>query len=207
MKKQTLICSLAIAACCVQPVNAGMITKCQDAQGTWHYGDNASEECAESTWTELNDRGVVVQEEVVPPSAEEIRAQREREEAAQRAEEEQKAKEREWNRMIAIYDSEEYIIQTRDNRLENISEMIEVNEQLLKRLHATLQNYMSMSGEKAQAEADKTREQIMAFETDNRAKNAEKKKIVETYSELLKRFREAKQRLKDKELAQQASAN
>ncbi len=175
------------------------ITKCQDASGKWHYGDAAAQECEDSKWTALNSRGVVVDEKEVPPTAEELR-KREAEAEKKKQEEQRKAREEaEWQRMLSVYDKEEFIIFARDTRLENLNAMIQVNHDLLKRLRENMEAYKLRPGKKAKAEAEKLQARIAAFEQDNLDKAAEKDRVVATYNELLRRFREAKKQIAAKE--------
>lgn len=177
------------------------ITKCQDTSGKWHYGDAAAQECEDSKWTALNSRGVKVDEKEVPPTAAELR-KREAEAAQKKREQENKAREEaEWQRMLSVYDKEEFIIFARDTRLENLNALIQVNHDLLKRLRANLDAYKLMSGKKAKVEVSKLKERIASFEQDNVDKNAEKDRVVATYNELLRRFREAKKQIAAKEVS------
>ncbi len=177
------------------------ITKCQDSDGKWHYGDMAAQECEDSKWTALNAHGVVVDEKEVPPSAAELRARKARQ-AELRKEQERKAREEaEWQRMLSVYDREEFIVFARDTRLENLNAMIQVNHDLLKRLRENLEEYQLLSGEKAEAEVKKLKQRIASFEQDNQEKTAEKERVVATYNELLRRFREAKKQIAAKEAA------
>lgn len=100
-------------------VQAQSITKCQDAEGNWHYGDFAASACAEeSTITEIDERGQLVRESDAPPTEDELAArqaaeEQEREEAERRSR--QAAEDR---RLLQTYDSAEAIIEARDKRLD-----------------------------------------------------------------------------------------
>lgn len=97
---------------------AQTISKCQDADGNWHYGDFAAEACAEeSTITEIDERGMKVKESDAPPTAEELEAQKAAEER-QRQEEERIASEAaEDRRLLQTYDSAQAIVNAREQRL------------------------------------------------------------------------------------------
>ena len=43
---------LAVTVFCAFPVYAETFKKCQDADGNWHYGDQAAQECELSRITE-----------------------------------------------------------------------------------------------------------------------------------------------------------
>ena len=49
------------------------IKKCQDAAGKWHYGDEATEECARTGVIELSPEGVKTGVIKAPPTPEEVR--------------------------------------------------------------------------------------------------------------------------------------
>ncbi|MCK5360782.1 MAG: hypothetical protein KAJ95_09155, partial [Gammaproteobacteria bacterium] len=44
------------------PVVSLAISKCQDASGKWHYGDNAAAACGDATITVIDKRGRKIEE-------------------------------------------------------------------------------------------------------------------------------------------------
>ena len=108
------------------PVSA--ITKCQDADGKWHYGDYATEACAESKLTKLNERGKTVDEIDAPKTEEELaqeKEQRDKEEAERLAAEQAEA---EKSRILSIYETESDIDRVRDNQISSIQGNIDVHK-------------------------------------------------------------------------------
>ena len=86
------------------------ISKCQDAEGKWHYGDNAAAVCGDARITIIDKRGRKIDEVAPPMTVEEFNAL-EAEELRKELEEKENAKrELEKRRILAIYPREESII-------------------------------------------------------------------------------------------------
>src|SRR5437660_1432838 len=49
------------------------IKKCQDATGKWHYGDSASDACAESKITVMSEQGIKKKEIAAPLTRDELK--------------------------------------------------------------------------------------------------------------------------------------
>ncbi|MDH3689453.1 MAG: hypothetical protein OEU36_08235 [Gammaproteobacteria bacterium] len=179
--------------------NVSAITKCQDAEGKWHYGDYADEECAASgLHTEIDENsGLKLGEEGPPPTAEETKAEedaRAAQEAAERAAAEQKARE---DKLLSIYESEQSIITARDTRLESVDNMISINNDLRQGLVEQLAKLeelrQSTSERDAANELDqniaKTHAQIAEYDAANKAKLAEREEIERKYNLDLANYR------------------
>lgn len=107
------------------------ISKCQDAQGKWHYGDMADEACGDSTITIIDKSGRTV-EEVLPPMTDRERKALEEELARLELEQKlEKQREMERQRILAIYPSQESIERARNDRLRGMDKNIKLQEQLL----------------------------------------------------------------------------
>jgi len=180
---------LSAALLCLPAAHAQSITKCQDEEGNWHYGDFAAEACAEQgTVTEIDERGRTVRETQPPPTADELEAA----EAAQRAQRERaerEAREREANqRLLRTYDSAQDIIDARDARLEAID-----NELAGHRLFRG-----DLEDEKARllegsADPDRLRRieaQIEQYDEAIRGLKQERRAMKERYNKELERYRE-----------------
>ena len=108
------------------------IKKCKDADGKWHYGDTAVEQCENSKVTTLDDRGFITKEQEAPKTEEELaleadqRALVEKEEKARLADEEEK------RRILSIYETESDIDRLRDNQLDSVQSNIDVHKAYLK---------------------------------------------------------------------------
>jgi len=165
------------------------ITKCQDAEGNWHYGDFAAEACAEeSTIVEIDERGRTVRETEAPPSAEEL----EKEQAAKQAEQreaERRARQREADqRLLRTYDSVESIIQARDSRVEALDNDLETNRRFRQDLVDEKERLLESNGDperirRIEAQIKEYDEAIEALKRDRRA-------TLERYNEEAERFRE-----------------
>ncbi len=139
VKKTMMACLLGgVVALAPAGVSAATIKKCKDVDGNWHYGDFAAEQCARSKVTEISESGIKVDERGLPPSAEELEAQRQ----AQLRAEAQKAavaaeRERD-NLLLTTYESEDSIERARDERLLWIDQQIQLNENFVARLQEQL---------------------------------------------------------------------
>ena len=87
------LASFCFCACCslFSRLQAHAISKCQDANGKWHYGDNAASVCGDARITIIDDRGRKIDEVAPPMTVEEFNAL-EAEEKRKAAEESGKAK-------------------------------------------------------------------------------------------------------------------
>ncbi len=211
-KHITALAALAAALClawqgAALAADTGKIKKCQDAQGRWHYGDRADEECAQSRITEINQRGIPVREIAAPLTPEQIR---EREQQKQGQQEEQKRAEEQARRdrvLLATYGSEDDITQTRDRKIAEIDVQIRASEDTLKALHAALARYQQQAategrggGKPAAATAagiTKTEGQIAKQEVFIKGKHDEQDAIRRRFEADLARFRQLTNRGSD----------
>lgn len=122
---------LLVPVLLVYPVPTFAIAKCQDADGKWHYGDNAAAACGDSRITVIDNTGRKVEEVEAPLTEEEIEAleaEKKREELEQKM---AAKREMEKQRILAIYPSEDSIIRARDDRLSGMDRNIKLQEELL----------------------------------------------------------------------------
>ena len=173
-------------------VSAATIKKCQDDEGKWHYGDQAAEVCASSRITEINDRGLMVEEIL---SVEELAAARKVQEADKNKKllaREQRAKDRQ---MLAQYESEQAIVYSRDQRLSSIDNYIAIHKELLERLVVNLARMEKDAGasptkrEKKQIASQKS--QIADYEAAIAAREVDRAKETTRFESLLVSYREA----------------
>lgn len=168
---------------------AQSITKCQDADGNWHYGDFAAEACAEeSTITEIDERGQTLRETEAPPSRDELEA----EEAARQAAEQQaelEAREREANqRLLRTYESVEGIMQSRDARVAGIDNDLESHRLFRQDLIDERKRLLEENGD-----PDRIRdieERIQEYDEAIEALEADRRDTMEKFNEDAERFRE-----------------
>lgn len=123
-----------VLACLLMLQSANAITRCQDAQGKWHYGDYATEACNQSKLTELNDRGVIVNEVDAPKTSEELAAEEQEIERQQQEELRKREEQEERERILSIYETEDDIDRQRDNKLNAVQSNIDVHNAYLNSL-------------------------------------------------------------------------
>jgi len=206
VEKKASCLALAIGALCValaafplqvSAQQAGKrveIKKCQDADGKWHYGDTAADECARSKITVIDKRGLKVEEVGAPPTAEELERRKieaaEQQEADAKAEQEKRARER----ILSIYDSEAAIFRARDERLGHIDRQIATYKDMSGRLQQRLEKARSTG---AAPEAIKVLEDdIGAFEGAIATSEQQRSEIMERYGQDLELYRALKQSAK-----------
>lgn len=167
--------------------DAQNITKCQDAEGNWHYGDFAAEACAEeSTITEIDERGITVEESEAPPTAEELEAQQAAEEQ-ERLEAERIAGERaEDRRLLQTYDSAEAIIRARDQRISALDQELESHRLFRQDLVDERQSLQAGGNDSTQA-LDR---QIEQYDTAMQRLEEQRREVTEEYNRELQRYRE-----------------
>lgn len=167
---------------------ATTIKKCQDASGTWHYGDFAAQECERAKITEIDGRGLKVDERAPPPTQEELDARRE---ARQRAKEAETARARQAeldHRLLDTYDSVDSLIQARDERVSAFDRSILSDESFREQLQGELQD-MQAHGAK-QADLDTLRSQIAEYDRVIAGKRRDRDNLLERFNNDLERFRQ-----------------
>jgi hypothetical protein len=112
------------------PVSAFAISKCQDASGKWHYGDNAASACGDAKITVIDDSGRKIEEIAPPMTDEELLAKEAAEKRQEEADKQQARRDLEKKRILAIYPREEDIIIARDSRLKSMDKNIRLQEDL-----------------------------------------------------------------------------
>jgi hypothetical protein len=182
-------------------VEAAKIKKCQDAQGKWHYGDQAAEECERSKIIELSGEGIKTKEIRAPATEEELAA-RELEKAEIEALKKREAEQAKIDRqLLATYGHEDDIIYIRDRKLVQIESTIAAATATLNPLRAALARMEkeaaaskegSQAAKNLKAQVIKTRQQIARHETAMAAKRQEQEAIRAQADADLKRYREIK---------------
>lgn len=182
-------------------VEAAKIKKCKDAQGKWHYGDQAADECERSKIIELSGEGVKTKEIRAPATEEELAA-RELEKAEMEAVKKRAAEQARIDRqLLATYGHEDDIIYIRDRKLVQIESTIAAATATLKPLRAALvrmEKEAASAKEGSQVAKDlkaqiiKTKQQIARHETAMGAKRQEQEAIRAQADADLKRYRELK---------------
>ncbi len=198
MKLVYRLIALSIIAVFAAPfgdAQAQTIKKCQDATGKWHYGDIAADECASSRITEIDKRGLKVDEHEAPATREELEAARAVE--ATRQEEEQRAQEqqRRENHLLTIYESEQSIILARDQRLASIEKMLKSDEQYKAKLQDNLSSLEKLAAqasadEKLQKDIQEVRTQVREYEEAIDSRLRQRELVIGRYNSDLTRYRD-----------------
>ena len=200
--------ALVVFAAAPFVVDAQQIIKCQDAEGRWHYGQFAAQEC-ESAATRIDARGVRRGAIAAPPSAEELEAQRRiealAEQEAQRQADERAAEER----LLRIYLNEEEIQRARDDRLAAIDADIRLSEDFLGRLDDRLaglereleeDNLSAADRERVEDEIQHADAQIARFRDAIAESLGQRRDIEQRYDDDLRAFRAIMERRADRQV-------
>lgn len=169
-------------------VHAQTITKCQDAEGNWHYGDFAAEVCAEqSTITEMDERGLKVDETDAPPTQEELDAQKAEEDRERQETERRERQEAEDRRLLQTYDSDEAIIRARDQRVRALEQELESHRVFRQ---ALVDEKQDISVDENEQRAADLNEQIEQYDTAVQRLKEQRREVIEEYNRELARYRE-----------------
>ncbi len=184
-----LLVTLPVAAA------AQTIKKCQDASGKWHYGDIAAEACARSLITEIDDRGLKVEEHQAPPTKEELEAEKAAQEL--RHLEQQRVEERRLREehLLSVYDSEKSIVRARDERLASIDQILQSDERYKSKLQENLLSLEQLASsnpgdQKLQQDIEGLRNQIYEYEGAIDSRLRERELVMSRYNNDLSRYRE-----------------
>lgn len=180
------------------------IKKCQDAQGKWHYGDDAADACARSKVIELDQRGIKRKETAAPLTE----AQLKERESKRAAEEEQKRIETEQQQrdqqLLATYTHEDDIKHMSTRKVGEIETQIKFAEEAIKSLNGSLTRLQSQAaqeqrtGQKVSPQTAKAiannEAQIARHETNIQKMRKEQETLRVKYQADLERFREVKRK-------------
>lgn len=122
------------------------IAKCQDADGKWHYGDNAAAACGNTRIIIIDKTGRKIEEIDEPKTLEEINAEEAEEKRKQLEDAENAKRAQEKKRILAIYPNEDSIIQARDDRLKGMDKNILLQEELLDTIRLNLKGLEAKVG-------------------------------------------------------------
>ena len=177
--------------------SAYAIAKCQDADGKWHYGDNAASACGDARITVIDKTGRMVEEVEAPLTEEEIQAQKAEKEREELEQKMQVKREMEKQRILAIYPSEDSIIRARDNMLNGMDRNIKVQEELLDTMRIDLKQLEARPLPQAEKDQAKHAARITALQKNideyyqviTRLRR-EREQTAEKYMKILTEFRE-----------------
>lgn len=204
MNKTSVSLLISLLAVLALPAAAGdddskkpTIKKCQDATGKWHYGDTASEACAQSKVTVMSEQGIKKREIAAPLTKDELK--RRDQDIADQAKAQEQAKQDEL--LLATYANEADITYIRDRKLAQLDSMIRASTDTLAPLRATLGRLQTQAEteEKAGSPSDQTakallqtRQQIAKHEATIAQKRQEQEQVRSRADQELTRYRALK---------------
>jgi hypothetical protein len=173
------------------------IKKCQDATGKWHYGDNASDACAQSKVTVMSEQGIKRKEIAAPLTRDQLREREQQAEDTAKAKEQAKKDEL----LLATYANEADITYIRDRKLAQLESVIRASADTLTPLRATLGRLEAQAAaeQKAGSASDQTtkaleqtRQQIAKHELTITQKHQEQNEVRARADQDLVRYRALK---------------
>ena len=180
-----------------QSSSSSAIKKCQDADGNWHYGDFAAQECKQAVVSELNESGVKVGEDAPPPTEEELRAREKAKLSETQAAEEEAERRRLDEEVVNIYGSEEIINSTRDRKLAAIDNNVDVTRQIKQGIVKDIEALSKRDQTtKVIALIEERQKAIKSYDRVISQNLAERQKLETKYAQILRQFRAASSRLK-----------
>ncbi len=189
-----LAASLFVAASASGADTTFRIKKCQDANGEWHYGDDADRACAHSKVIEITETGVKAKEIAAPLTAEQLKEKAAQQAEAQKEKEKTDEQARKDRLLLAMYASESDINYVRDRKIADIESQIQASEDTLKSLNATLVRLQTQNKAKNDPKAAKiianTQAQIATHEAAIKEKHDEEAAIRNQAAADLVRYRE-----------------
>ncbi len=177
--------------------NVLAIQKCKDAEGNWHYGDNAQENCADTEVTNLDKRGFIKDRIDAPKTEEELLLEQEAKEKEAEELAKLEAEKAERERVLSIYEREEDIDRQRDNKLASVDGNIRVHKAYLKqmdkkveRITNKLKTANKYNKEKFETELAASKERIKEFSVELERLELQKKAIAERFANEKTLYRE-----------------
>ena len=180
--------------------NAMAIQKCKDAEGKWHYGDTAQQNCAESEVTTLSNRGFVKDVKAAPKTEAELKAeallmeQKKKEDELARQEKEEK------ERILSIYEQESDIDRQRDNQLASVDGNIRVHKAYLKQMDAKI---LRLEGKSAESKGKRkelienelaaSKLRVAEFSTELKRLETQREGIIERFAREKKLYKDIKE--------------
>lgn len=178
------------------------ISKCQDANGKWHYGDSAAEACAKSKIEVLSGEGIKKNEIAAPPTEAELADRERRKDELDREKRSTEENAKRDKILLSTYGHEDDILLVRDRKLAQIEATVKASNDTVKSLRAALGRLETQKQDeekkdaKAAAQTGKsiqeTQAQIERHEGSIAQKRKEQEQMRKQYAEELERYRELK---------------
>lgn len=185
-------CVMLAALLCCGPAHARSITKCQDKEGNWHYGDFASSACAKNApITELDQEGMTIKKIGAPPTEKELekeKAEKKKQHAKKERLAEQKQEDR---RLLRMYDNVQDIIDARNERVDAMDR--DLKSQRLFRQGLVHEKQKLEKSDGSESKIGGLDEQIKQYDNSIDALRGERRTTIEEFDRQLKRYRELTQ--------------
>lgn len=182
--------------------HASTIKKCKDADGRWHYGDNAAAACAQSKVIEMTGSGRTTKVLEPPPSAGDLEAFRKKREAALEAQHKAELQKQHDKVLLSTYSHEDDLIYARDRQVGALDNSINSGEQTLKSLRSVLGRLRQQAQDEEETQgkvSDETKRNLEQSEaqvkmhSDNLdKKKKEKEELRARFDKDLERYRQLK---------------
>jgi disulfide oxidoreductase YuzD len=179
---------------------AATIKKCQDAQGRWHYGDQAARECQKSRADVIEFSSKTGAQKVIeaPPTKEELDARKA--EAKKNEDDKRVAAERaaQDKMLMQQYAVEDDIIFERNRKIKELQSAIESQEATVTSLRAVLARAEDTARDDGKGSAQSrnsaanARTQVERHEAALEEKRRELEAVKQEYDHKLERYREAR---------------
>jgi hypothetical protein len=172
-------------------VSAQTITKCQDEDGKWHYGDYAAEECARSRITEIHQSGEEINQINAPPTTEELEAKQRMEQKLAEEKRSEVKQQQSDERLLSTYDSVDSIVRARDALLASIDGIVEAEQDYKQKLEQKLAELATTDSAQTGGEAAAAlRQQIQEFEDSIRNRLVAREQARVRYDNDLSRYQQ-----------------
>jgi hypothetical protein len=190
-----LIVSLAASSVITLGVMSALaqgITKCQDAEGNWHYGTFAADACIDAVVDQLNESGTKIGEDRPPPSEEEVRRNEELAKDAKLKADDASAQYKRDIEIVRIYGTEETIIATRDRKIASIDNNIDITRQIKQGTIKDINKLKKLKQtKKVKRQVEERELAVKSYDRVIRHNLTEREKLFGNYITILAEFRAA----------------
>ncbi len=180
----------------VMSIQAQQITKCQDADGNWHYGSFAADACIDAVVEKLSESGAKIGEDRPPPSEEEIRKEEALAKDVRAKEDYASTQHKRDMEIVRIYSNEETIITTRDRKIASIDNNIEITRQIKKGTLKDIDKLKKLKKtKKVERQIEERENAVKSYDKVIRHSLSEREKLFKSYIAVLEEFQAAYKRI------------
>ncbi len=199
MKKLLLLTTSLALLASLTPAHA--IKKCQDAEGKWHYGDIAVQQCKKSKVTTLSKRGFIEKEKEAPKTEEQLLKEEEELAAVEAEAARVRAEEDERIRILSVYETEADIDRQRDNQIKSVEGSMAVHKAYVKSLTGKIErleksgaNFVGKRKELHVAKIEGEQKKIENSKSELKKLEKQKESIMARFDKEKRIYREIKNR-------------